>query len=355
MGAYCSSCGGGHSKGECQRGRFQWGFGGENRCYLMGRLDGVDLTPLDLCGWLYCNETDTTMTLVPDGADSYIQYSSERDISGCNGDKTEPDRIYICDLLSLGSLNCLGDVAAEEPKSCDILVYDPCSGDDECEACIGSDNVKKWTAYTIPDAGDCEVEADEDGFYKVLTKNEHGCIVECRVRELGDTYQYVLRDSVPDDPDWPFTYGNFTENIPLLLSTHVPRLFGKSDLEVRIEYGYGTGHPDGSPVVNMKSIVIPTQAGGISDWVNNAIVIQGTTAMPWGTFEGQASRTVLVPKGRELNLAHTVEVRSQSSVPNKYTTPNDGGTYAGVGQAATNFSRLHALTITVRATRGHRD
>ena len=207
---------------------------------------------------------------------------------------------------------------------------------------------------TIPHSRRRRLEADEDGFFKVLTKNACGCIVECKLKDVSDTYQYVLRDSVPNDPDWPFTYGNFTENIPLLLSTHVPQLFGKSDLEVRIEYGFGVGHPDGAPLVNIKSIAVPTQTGGVSDWVNNAIVIQDTTPSLWGTFEGQASRTVLVPKGREMHIAHTVEVRSQSSVPNKYVTAFDGGTYTGVGSASTNFSRLHALIITVKATRAHR-
>ena len=323
----------------------------------MGRLDGIDLKPLDLCSWLYCHETDTRISLVPNGKDSYIEYKSERDISGCEGEVTEPDRIYICDLLNLGSLSCLGDVTEDEPQSCDILVFDPCCDDESCEACIGGDNVKKWKPYHIPDAGDCVMEPDEDGYYHVLTKSECGCIVECKLKNTDDVVQYVLRDSYPDDPDWPFRYGNYSENIPLLLSTHAPELFGKGDLEVTIEYGFGVGRPNSSPDVNVRSLCVPTETGGVSNILSNAIVVQGTTVLPWAVWESQVSRTILVPNGREVHLAHSVSVRSNSSYPNIFTTPNDGGTYNGVdptGPALANFNRLHALTITVRAVRAHR-
>ena len=354
MGPYCSVCGGGCPPSGCNKSRFQWGFGGDNRCFLMGRLDGVDVKPLDLCSWLYCHETDTNMRLVPNGKDSYVQYNSERDINGCNGDTAEPDRIYICDMLNLGSLSCLGDVTEDEPQSCDILVFDPCCDDESCEACIGSDNVKKWKPYHIPDAGDCVMEADENGYFKVLTKSDCGCITECKFKDTGETIQYVLRDSYPDDPDWPFRYGNYSENIPLLLSNHAAKFFGKSDLEVRIEYAFGVARPTSSPDVNVRSLVVPTQTGGVSDVMTQAIVLQGTTALPWAVWESQASKTILVPKGREVHLAHTVQVRSNSSYPNMFVTAHDGGSYNGVspaGPALANFNRLHALVITVRPTR----
>lgn len=357
MGPMCSTCGGGCPKSACQRARFQWGFGGDNRCFLMGRLDGVDLKPLDLCSWLYCHETDTKISLVPDGENSYIKYESERDINGCEGAETEPDRIYICDLLSLGSLSCLGDVTNDEPQSCDILVYDPCCDDEACEACVGSDNVNKWKPYHIPDAGNCIMEADSDGYYHVLTKNDCGCIIECKLKDTADAVQYVLRDSYPDDPDWPFRYGNYSENIPLLLSTHAPELFGKSDLEVTVDFAFGVGRPDSSPDVNVRSLVIPTETGGVSNILTSAVVNQGTTSLPWAVWEQQSSRTILVPKGKNVHLAHTVSVRSSSSYPNMLTTPHDGGFYDGVsptGPALANFNRLHALTVTVKAVRAHK-
>lgn len=356
MGPMCSSCGGGCAKGSCQRGRFQWGFGGDNRCLLKGRLDGVDLTPLDLCEWLYCHETDTSMTLVPNGEDSYIQYSSERDINGCEGGDTEPDRIYICDLLNLGSIQCLEDVSSKPPKSCDLFVFNPSCDDEDCEACAGEDEVDKWVPYTIPDAGTCVAEPDEDGYHKVLVKDDCGCIKECKILNVGDTVQYVLRDSYPDDPDWPFKYGNYTENIQLHLDTHAPELFGKSDLEVTIQYGFDVGRPNTSPEVNVRSIVIPTQVGGVSDVMAQAITLQGTTMLPWSVWEAQASRTVLVPKGRSLYLNHSVMVRSLSSMANAFTTPYDGQEYNGVdpaGAALANFNRLHALVVTVKPVRAH--
>ena len=356
-GPMCSTCGGGCPKSGCQRARFQWGFGGEDRCFLMGRLDGVDLKPLDLCGWLYCHETDTTISLVPNGRDSYIEYKSERDINGCGGEVTEPDRLYICDILNLGSLSCLGDVTEDQPQSCDLLVFDPCCGGEGCEACIGSDNVKKWKPYHIPDAGDCVIEADGDGYYNVLIKDDCGCIRECKLKDTADAVQYVLRDSYPDDPDWPFRYGNYTENIDLKLAQHAPELFGKSDLEVTIDYAFGVGRPNSSPDVNVRSLCVPTEAGGVQNVLTSAIVIQGTTTLPWAVWESQASRTLLVPKNRGVYLAHSVSVRSNSSYPNIFTTAHDGGTYNGVsptGPALANFNRLHALTVTVKAVRAHK-
>lgn len=352
MSVACRTCGNNPcNKPTCNQAPFKWGFDG---CMLHAKVNGVSVKPLDLCKWLHCNETDTSMRLVPNGNDSYIEYRSERDINGCGDIVTAPERLYICDILSLGKLTCLGDVADKTPKPCDIMVFDPCCGDEGCEACMGQENVGKWTPYTIPEADDCELEPDDEGYYHVLIKDEKcGCIRECKIKNTSDTYQYVLRDSIPNDPDWPFTYGNYNEDIPLRLSEAVPQLFGKTDLEVRIEYGFGTGHPDNTPLVNTKSTVIPQFDGGIVDAFNDAIVIQGTASMPWGTWEGQASRTILVPRGKNVTLKHEVRNRAQGSYPNFYTHPSDGKQYNGEGGAVNNFSRLHALKVTVKAARTH--
>lgn len=354
MSGVCRACGTNPCAGSdtgCNRAPFKWGFDG---CMLHAKVNGVSVKPLNLCEWLYCHQTDTSMRLVPSGDDSYIEYKSELDINGCGGVKTNPERIYVCDLLSLGKLTCLGDVAHKTPKNCDLLVYNPCCGDKGCEACEGSDNINKWTPYTIPEAGDCELEADAEGYYHVLVKDKKcGCIRECRIKNTSDTYQYVLRDSIPNDPDWPFKYGNYNEDIPLRLSEAVPQIFGKTDLEVRIEYGFGTGHPDNSPLVNTRSVVVPQFDGGIVDSFNDAIVIQATATYPWGSWEGQASRTILVPRGKNVTLKHEVRNRSLSSKAGFYYHASDGQEYNGGGGAVNNFSRLHALKVTVKPARTH--
>lgn len=354
MSGVCRTCGTNPCAGTsfgCTNAPFKWGVDG---CMLHARINGVNVKPLDLCEIIGCNQTDTSMRLVPNGNDSYIEYRSELDITSCGGVRTEAERIYVCDLLNLGKLTCLGDVADKTPKPCDILVFDPCCGDEGCEACEGADNVGKWTPYTIPEADDCELQPDAEGYYHILIKDEKcGCIRECRLKNTDDVYQYVLRDSIPNDPDWPFTYGNYNEDIPLRLSELVPKLFGKTDLEVRIEYGFGTGHPDGSPLVNTRSVVVPQIDGGLADSFNDAIVVQANANMPWGTWEQQVGRTILVPKGRNVTLKHEVRNRSQSSGAGTYYHSSDGQSYNGGGGAANNFSRLHALKVTVRAARIH--
>lgn len=353
MGPYCDTCGGnrcdpcgntGQNKAD-----FVWGFGGENNCELRARAHCKDVRPLNLCEWLCEHETDTSMSLVPDGDNSYIRFCSERDLCGDeNPDYSNCDKIYICDLLNLGSLACLGDTCITNPKSCDLLVFDPCCGDPVCEACEGGG---KWTNYHIPDAGDCVVEPDADGYYRVLVKNDCGCIEECRLLPSDAVVQYVLRDSVADDPDWPFTYGNFTEDIQIELASHVPEWFGKYDLEATIEYAYGIQHCNRGEDSNFKSIVTPTYTGGVIDTYNKAIVNQMNNLFPWGSWETQTSRVVTVPKGKDLYLHHEVQRRTTSSFPSIATTPYDGQSYTGSGEAMTDSSRLHALTVTVRPIR----
>ena len=352
-GPYCDTCGANHCDPCANRGQnkadFVWGFGGENNCELRARAHCKDVRPLNLCKWLCEHETDTSMSLIPDGLNSYIRFCSERDLCGEeNPNYDDCDKIYICDMLSLSQLNCLGDVCAENPEPCSLLVFDPCCGDPICEAC---EEGNKWTAYKIPDANGCIIEPDENGYYNVLTKDDCGCIVECGLLPSDTVAQYVLRDSVPNDPDWPFIYGNYTEDIQIELASHVPDWFGKYDLEVTIEYGFGIQHPTVAPECNFKSNVVPTFTGGIIDTYNKSIVNQMNNPFPWGSWETQTARVILVPKGKDLYLHHTVELRADSSFPNVYTTEFDGQQYDGTGAAKTNSSRLHALTVTVKPIR----
>lgn len=344
----CNPCGDDCEKACCKNPCLQWGFDG---CYLRGRCaDGTELNPLDLCAWLDEHETCTSFRLVPNGeGGSYIEYLNECD---------ESQKIYVCDFLSLGSIGCLGDVKiiadkeTGKPKSCSYLVYDP-----ECGV-PGSATADKWTNYHIPDAGDCVVEMDDDGYYRVLVKDGCGCIKECRMLPSDTVYEYSLRDAWPNDPDWPFSVGSRmgdnSEIIDLMLDQKVP-IFGKTDLEVTVQYAYGiqntTPAGQSSDEKNFKSMVVPTKTPthtpSVTDMLQNTWTVQGVNAHPWGSAEWQVSRTVLVPKGEKLYLTHTIEVRmlSGSSITfmpygGESDTPSD------------DSSRLHALRVVVKAAKG---
>lgn len=324
----CSNC--------CKQPCLRWGFDG---CYLRGRCpDGTELDPLDLCAWLKTHETCTELRLVTHTTDndSYMEFINE-----CG----ESNKIYVCDFLSLASIRCLKDVwnypdpDPDNPdaiKPCSLMVFDPdCDGDE------ANPKHNKWVPYHIPDAGDCVITPDEDGYSKVLVKDDCGCIRECKLFVQQNTYEYALRDSWPDDPDWPFTHGSFTEVIDTQIDQKIP-MWGVTDLEVTVQYAYGVqNHAFASR--NFKSIVTPssenTTSPSLGDIYSKAIVCQGCNLTPWGSWEWQASRTFIVPKGEKLFLINQVECRDAN------------GTMMGSGDTGAS-SRLHALHIFVRATKG---
>ena len=327
----CSSC--------CNQPCLRWGF---DDCFLRARCaDGSELDPLNLCEWLHEHETCTEFKLVPvsgAGTDSYMEYINE-----CG----ESYKMYVCDFLSLASINCLKDVEIVDAQSCDLMVFDPCCG----SACGHGQG--KWTNYHIPDAGDCVLSADANGYYHVLTKNDCGCIKECKIFITNTTWEYSLRDSWPDDPDWPFTMGsrtgNDTEIIDLLLDQKVDQ-FGISDLEVTVQYAYGIQNtqPINDGHYNFKSIVVPTKTPthtpSVSDQISKSIVVQGCNLLPFGSWEWQVSRTFIVPKGQKLYLTHTIEQRDINAnlIP-----------FGGESSTPTaDSSRLHALHVFVRTTKG---
>ena len=343
----CNPCEDGCEKACCKNPCLNWGFDG---CYLRGRCaDGTELNPLDLCAWLDEHETCTSFRLVPNGeGGSYIEFLNECD---------ESQKIYVCDFLSLGEIGCLGDVKiipdpdTGKPRPCDYMVFDPGCGD-PCSTTSG-----KWTNYHIPDAGDCLIEMDDDGYYRLLIKDECGCIKECRMLPTDTTYEYSLRDAWPDDPDWPFSIGsrmgNNSEIIDLKLDQKVP-IFGKTDLEVTVQYAYGIQNTTtGTRTRNFKSMVVPTNTPThtptISEKMQNTWTVQGVNNLPWGSAEWQVSRTVLVPKGKKLYLTHTIEVRELVNGAIAFMP------YGGETKNPTNdSSRLHALRVLVKATKGVR-
>lgn len=325
----------------CNNACLRWGFDG---CYLRGRCaDGTELDPLNLCEWLKVHETCTELKLVPQTTDDELNSGYMLYINECG----EEYKFWVCDFLSLGSIQCLKDVHFPEGHAnpCDIMVFDPDCDGDESNPTHG-----KWTNYHIPDADDCVITPDENGYSKVLVKDACGCIRECKLFVQPNTWEYALRDSWPDDPDEPFKHGTWTGNnseiIDVHLDTKIP-MFGKTDLEVTIQYGFGVQNnsPDGeSGRRNIKSTVVPMSTAShnpsMADTYNNAIVVQGTNNLPWGSHEWQVSRTFIVPKGQKLYLNHAVEVRriNTSLVP---YNDDSGASW-----------RLHSLHVVVRATKG---
>lgn len=329
----CDPCENACSNQCCNNACLRWGFDG---CYLRGRCkDGTELDPLDLCEWLHTHETCTELKLVPQTTDDVANGGYMSYINEC-GDEY---KFWVCDFLGLGDLECLHNVYDREPAGpCDLLVFSPDCDDDP-------DNPKhnKWAPYHIPDAGDCVIQPDSEGYSKVLVKDGCGCIKECKLFVQQNTYEYTLRDSWPDDPDEPFRHGSFTEVIDVLLDQKVP-MFNVTDLEVTIQYSYGVqNHVGPSANRNFKSIVVPmdtpSATPSMSDIFTKASVLQTCNLQPWGSWEVQACRTFIIPKGQKLYLHHTVECRDI----NANLMPE-------TDNAAS--SRLHALRVFVKATKG---
>jgi len=353
----CDPCENTCAQSCCNNSCLRWGFDG---CYLRGRCaDGTELTPLNLCEWLKVHETCTSLSLVPqtgDGEDEqhyggYMLYENE-----CG----EEYKFWVCDFLGLGNIECLRNVSSDTAQPCDLFVFDPGCDDDPTNP-----NHGKWTPYHIPDAGDCVIQPDENGYSKVLVKDDCGCIRECKLFAVSQTYEYDIRDAWPDDPDWPFTVGSYDELIDLQLDSKVD-FFGKTDLEVTFQFGFGI-QAQGSHSLsnnatgfhNFQSVVTPVKNGtptgqtpaaynsisiSTADMLMYASTVQGNNLLPWGSWEWQTSRTVIVPKGQKLYLHHRCkEIDYLGNVVAKGAT----GDAPGI-----DCSRLHALHVFVRATKG---
>lgn len=361
----CDPCENNCGNNCCNNACLRWGF---DDCYLRGRCaDGTELTPLNLCEWLKVHETCTDLMLVPQTSDDdkdgggYMLYRNE-----CG----EEFKFWVCDFLGLGSIRCLKDVwdypdpdgdDPERAKPCDLFVFDP-----DCDRDPNNPKHNQWVPYHIPDAGDCVIEPDENGYSKVLVKNDCGCIEECKLFAISQTYEYDLRDSWPDDPDWPFTVGSYDELIDVKLDQKVD-FFGKTDLEVTFQFGFGiqaqgnthTPNPmNATQYHNFQSLVTPVNSGTPTSTPANynsipistasiftkGSVSQGNNLLPWGSWEWQTSRTVIVPKGQKLYLHHRCkEIDFHGNIIPRGATGDVPGA---------DCSRLHALHIFVRATKG---
>ena len=265
------------------------------------------------------------------------------------------------------NLNDLRDVEAEHPDSCSILTWNP-----HCDYCAeGCEKVgAAWEPYHIPDAGDCIMETDEEGYYHVLKKTDCGCIVECRlpVTPSGMTSLNYIRDSVPDDPDFPWYYGNYNDTINLHLEDNAPDFFGKYPLKVTVNYGIQAIKSSVVPNYNFRSLVCPVIDGESIQITKVASILQSFALyapdssgapIPWGSTSLRSSFVFIVPKGKEAYLHHEYRVRTNSSFPNYYTGAWDGAKVpdneATLNAALHPASRLNALQIIIEPTQGETD
>lgn len=301
-------------------------------------------------------ETDTKLSV--SYGDKALIYNAERHTDVITGDK----------LGSIIDLADLRDTDTGNADSCDLLVFNP--GCDECgDGCKPRD--AKWQNYHIPDAGDCEVEADEDGYYHVLIKDDCGCIRECKIPVIpqGSTTINYVRDSVPDDPDFPWYYGAYNDRINLHLSQNAARWFGKFDLELTINYGIQVVHSSASPNTNFRSLLVPVINGTQPNVSMFSSILQDQSTVsfsapfiPWGSVSLRGSLTFIVPKGKEAYLHHEFRLRTKESaagppIGGYATNPLDGqrvpDDIAGqVDKMLYTASRLNALQVVVKPASG---
>lgn len=296
-------------------------------------------------------ETDTKLSTSYSAA--ALTYNAEKHV----------DTITGAQLGGLINVEDLRDTETANADSCDLLVYNP-----HCSECGDGCKPKnaRWKNYHIPDAGDCEVELGDDGYYRVLVKDDCGCIRECRlpVSASGMISINYVRDSVPDDPDFPWYYGCYNDRINLYLAQNASAYFGKYDLEVTINYGIQVVKSTITPGYNFRSLLVPVIADGTVDVTREASTLQGNATyssnpqIPWGSQSLRGSFTFIVPRGKEAYLHHEFRIRTNTSFPNyAYNATYDGKKVPASEATQIDHmlwagSRLNALQVIVRPTRG---
>ena len=301
------------------------------------------------------NETDTKLST--NYTSSSLIYNAEK----------HTDVISGAQLGSLIKMEDLRDTETSNADSCDLLVFNPyCS---ECGDGCKPRNAR-WKNYHIPDAGDCELELDEEGYYHVLVKDDCGCIKECKLPVMADGSVQIsyIRDSVPDDPDFPWYYGIYNDTINLHLRENASAFFGKYDLEVTINYGIQTVRPTKGENVNFRSLLVPVAQDSTVDPTMFSSILQNQSTVshtapyiPWGTVCMRGSLVFYVPKGKEAYLHHEFRLITRESAMSgaPYYAHNalDGqkvpDNIAGqVDHMLYTASRLNALQIVVKPARG---
>ena len=330
---------------------------------------GIQANPYDPSIWNVTINGATTRVKIPKIAETDTKLSTSYAAASLNYDaEKHTDIITGAQLGALINLKDLRDTDAENSDACDLLVYNPhCS---DCgDGCAPKD--AKWTHYHIPDAGDCEIELDDEGYYHVLVKDDCGCIKECKLPVMADGSVQIsyIRDSVPDDPDFPWYYGCYNDTINLHLRENAAAFFGKYDLEVTVNYGIQVVHSTASPNTNFRSLLVPVAEDSVVDPTMFSSILQSqstvlTTApyIPWGTVCLRGSLVFYVPKGKEAYLHHEFRLitaaSAQGGAPfyafnptyDRKKVPDD---IAGqIDHMLYTASRLNALQIIVKPARG---
>lgn len=346
----CNKCGGG-----CCPAKYDCSF-------------NIEMSPYDAYTWIVTTcgmphkvkipkipETCTSLSV--NGTDATLVYKGECDTDIISG----------AQLGSIIRLNDLKDVDAPHPNHCSMLVFDPFCA--ECgDGCTSPADM--WRPYSIPDAGDCVIPLEDDGYYKVLVKDDCGCIKECRLPAKPDDEDKIiyLRDSTPEDPDYPWYYGIYNETINLYLAQNVPKWFGKYDLEITINYDVQVILSKFCLNTNYRSLVVPVVEGQTGDAANDSSILQGqstwidgqTRGVPWGTVTQRSSITFVVPKGKEAYLHHEFRLRSAGSFPGYVENALDGQRIPDNMVQTPNIipwtgSRLHSLQCIIKPTSGEVD
>lgn len=303
------------------------------------------------------NETDTKLSV--DYNSSSLIYNAERHTDVISGSQ----------LGSIIRVEDLRDTETANADSCDLLVYNPYCSDcgDGCKP-----KNARWKNYHIPDAGDCEIELDDDGYYRVLVKDDCGCIKECRLPVMADGSIAIsyIRDSVPDDPDFPWYYGIYNDKINLHLRENASAFFGKYDLEVTVNYSIQVVHSTASPNTNFRSLIVPVVEGGTADLQHFSSILQAQSTtntssapyIPWGTVCLRGSLVFYAPKGEEVYLHHEFRLITKDSahggspyyaINPTYDRKKVPDNIAGhVDLMEYTASRLNSLQIIVKPARG---
>ena len=281
-----------------------------------------------------------------------------------HGEK-EDQKFTGAQLGCLLKLEDLADINIEHPEPCSMLVFNP-----GCGGCPCDPEEDTWQAYKIPDAGDCVTVPDEDGYYRILVKNDCGCIQECRLPVVAPEAAVInyVRDSVPDDPDFPWYYGIYNDRINLHLADNAPKYFGIYDLEVTVYYGIQVVHPTASINMNFRSLLVPAIPDTTINVEKMSSILQddstvshGTLSIPWGSKSMRGSFSFIVPKGKEAYLHHEFRLISQASISGgtvQYQrSPYDGqkvpdNVASQVDAMVWTASRLNALQVVVKPVNG---
>lgn len=322
-------------------------------------------SPYDASIWMVTIQGATTKVKIPKINETDTKLSTNFTSSALiyNAEK-HTDIITGAQLGSLINLEDLRDTEASNADSCDLLVYNPYCSDcgDGCKP-----KNARWRNYHIPDAGDCELELDDEGYYHVLVKDDCGCIKECKLPVMADGSIQIsyIRDSVPDDPDFPWYYGIYNDTINLHLRENASAFFGKYDLEVTVNYGIQVVHSTVSPNTNFRSLLVPVAEGSEIDATMFSSILQDQSTvsyqsqpyLPWGTVCLRGSLVFYVPKGKEAYLHHEFRLRTHDSHAQYATNALDGqkvpDDIAGqIDRMLYTASRLNALQIIVKPARG---